>query len=293
MAARSAFGYSLGAAGLAGVAAWAVLRSAAAAHVGPARDPLVKPVLPATVPRSAPAAPALPAVPDLTQTDPELGLPDGGQGFCGPVAVSDWLAYLGQTRYPALLPPGDSPRAQHLVLARALAAQMGTSPVSGTSTSSLLTVLERSITAAGYGIRRLEYQGWRGHPPRYTTHQRQPDLGWLAAGLAEGGAAFIHVGWYATSKYDFALRRHGGHWLALVSVGPEPNLLVLRDPAPYAGSEPAFEFARAERLDDGWLIDQSVALPAAGYYRLGGGMRIKRDGELAVLDGAIVLVLEP
>jgi len=45
-------------------------------------------------------------------------------------------------------------------------------------------------------------------------------------------------------------------------------------------------------MTEGWLIDQAAALAATGYYRLGGGMRIKREGEVAVLDGAVVLVLE-
>jgi hypothetical protein len=298
------FGYSLGATGLIGVAAWMALRSAAAqapAVAAPLPPPTQVPAGVASERTEAPAqsAPPFRPVPDLTQTDPDLGLPGGGTAFCGPVAVSDWLAYLGQHGYPRLLPAGDSPRAQQLELARSLARSMGTSRTSGTSTPGLLTALDRSVAAAGYRIRRLEYQGWRGHPLRYTTYQQRPQLGWIAQALHEGGAAFIHVGWYATSKYDRALRRHGGHWLAVVDVGqneggaPDPNVLVLRDPAPYAGSEPAFEFARAELMSEGWLIDQAAALPATGYYRLGGGMRIKREGEVAVVDGAVVLVLEP
>jgi len=299
------FGYSLGAAGLVGVAAWMALRSAAAhAPVAEARIPPA-PASTAEAPAaslraSAPVAlpPAFRAVPDLTQTDSELGLPGGGHAFCGPVAASDWLAYLAQTGYPRLLPAGDSPRAQQLELARILARSMGTSVTSGTSTPGLLAALERWVTDAGYRIRRLEYQGWRGHPLRYTTYRQRPELLWIEQALVEGGAAFIHAGWYATSKYDRALRRHGGHWLPVVDAGknaegaPDPSGLVLRDPAPYAGSEPAFEFARAERMTEGWLIDQAAALPATGYYRLGGGMRIKREGEVAVLDGAVVLVLE-
>jgi hypothetical protein len=289
------------------VAAWVVLgRAAAPLPRIPARAPFeparsAEPSVAANAPSavgSVARPPAFRDVPDLNQTDPELGLPGNGNAFCGPVAVSDWLVYLAQNGYEKLLPEGESLRARELELVRILSRNMGTSPLSGTSTPGLLSALDRWVTGAGYRIRRLEYQGWRGHPLRYTTYQRQPDLAWIEKALGEGGAAFIHAGWYATSKYDHALHRNGGHWLAVVDVGknealePDPNVLVLRDPAPYAGKEPTYEFARAERMKDGWLIDQAAALPATGYFRLGGGMRIKREGEVAVLDGAIVLVLE-
>jgi hypothetical protein len=293
--------------------AWAALRSASA-H-GPGRSVALQeqvapaasvspsspgPLPPVDLPPASDHDPTLLSLPDLVQTDPELGLVGGGNAFCGPVAVSDWLVHLGQNGFPKLLPTGGTLRAQQLELVRLLASPryMGTSPLGGTGPSHLMVGVERFIKHAGYSIQRLEYQGWRGHPARYATGQRWPDLAWIQRAIAQGGAAWIHAGWYANSRYDRILRRHGGHWLAVVDVGsggthnPDREQLMVRDPAPYAGIEPSYEAISAERLEGGWLIDQGVAVPARGYYRLGGGMHIKREGELAVLDGAVALVLE-
>ena len=71
---------------------------------------------------------------------------------------------------------------------------------------------------------------------------------------------------------------------------PNPMTLVLHDPAPYAGSEPSDEYVRAEPVDARWLVEDRDALPAKGYYRLTGGMHVKRPGDEAILDGAIVLL---
>ena len=114
---------------------------------------------------------------------------------------------------------------------------------------------------------------------------------------AEGKRSFalINAGWYLpiTDGRRLFVRR-GGHWLTLVAAGidehgkPEPNMIVVKDPAPYAGSEPADEFVRLEPLEAGYMSEQMTAVPARGYYRMTGGMHVKRDGEIAILDGVIV-----
>ena len=73
---------------------------------------------------------------------------------------------------------------------------------------------------------------------------------------------------------------------------PAPGTLVVHDPAPYSGNEPARHFVKLEPLESGWLLAEDGAFPAKGYARLAGGMRVKRDGEIAVLDGAVVLELD-
>ncbi len=70
-------------------------------------------------------------------------------------------------------------------------------------------------------------------------------------------------------------------------------MLVLHDPAPYEDGGPLNVFARARRVESGWMLDGSSAFPAKGYFELGGGMYVKREGEVAIVDGAIVLELAP
>ena len=234
-------------------------------------------------------------VADFTQSDPELAAPADGGSYCGPVAVSNWLVWLADHGYPKLTPPGPNRRARQIALIRELARHryMATDPKMGTGSWRLIEGLERWVRDAGYSIKLLKYQGWRGHAPRHGTGQRHPELAWLAAALADGGAAWIHVGWYEPpTRWERALRRKGGHWLTVVGVNEHLRELTLHDPAPYAGTEPEKVHATTRAMTGGWLLAGKDRLPAAGYLRLGGGMHLKRNDDVAVIDGAVVLVLD-
>lgn len=250
-----------------------------------------------------PPKPALPDVPDLTQTDPDLGLPGGGSSYCGPVSVSNSIIYLGENGFDRLLPVGDDRRSQQLQLVGILSSRsyMGTDPWGGTGANGILRGLERYLKRADYEYEQLAYQGWRGHQRRFRTGQRTPQLEWLRSALHRGGVAFINVGWYRPLRPSKQYVRRGGHWLTVVAAGkdaqgnPDELALVLHDPAPYAGDEPTREFVKAELLEEGWLVPRASSIasfPAKGYYVLGGGMHTKRPEDVAILDGAITLVLK-
>lgn len=237
-------------------------------------------------------------MPDITQTDPELGVVGGGDSWCGPAAVSNALMWLAENGRETLAPAGVDEHQRQLELVRRLGSSryMGTTPNGGTGTANLLTGLHKYLRDTGWGYQRLQYEGWRGHPSRFTTRVRAAELGFLTKGLSDGGVAVIHAGWYTPSRFGDFYRRHGGHWLTVVGAGidadgnPAPDTFVVHDPAPYAGTTPARSFVKVEALEHGWLLAEDGAFPAKGYLRLAGGMRIKVDGDIAVLDGAVVLV---
>ncbi len=263
--------------------------------------------------------PTWPVLPDLTQTDPALGVAGGGNSHCGPVAVSNGLVWLSQHGYPKLLPaPAEAPHdtddsagndsaeqlhSRQLELVREISAApfMGTSRWSGTGPVGVLRGLHRYVKRHGYRYTRLEYQGWRGHQKAFGTGVRKPQLPWIAEALEQGGVAFLHVGWYKPVPRSKVLQRTGGHWLTVIGAGVDehfraaPNSLVLHDPAPYAGDQPARVFATARELTEGWLLGRGSrqAFSAKGYYSLEGGMFIKREGDLAILDGVVVMVMDP
>jgi hypothetical protein len=257
-------------------------------------------------PRSARApAPAVPrdprlleGVPDLTQTDPELGLPGGGDSHCGPVAASNALAWLGQGALPKLLPDGASDKERQLRLVRALASKpyMSTSEYNGTGSRGVLKGIDLYLRAHGYRAARLEYQGWRAHQLRYSTGVRTPEVSFIAQGLTDGGVALVNVGWYRPGQKPGVYRRKGGHWLTVVGAGvdaqgrDDPDALVLHDPAPWSGSEPRAHRVRAEPLGEGWLFGEDGPFPAEGFRVLRGDLEVKRPGEVAIIDGAVVLV---
>ncbi len=243
---------------------------------------------------------AIRKMPDLTQTDPELGVPGGGKAWCGPTAVSNALMWLDEKGRESLAPAGPDEHARELELVRTLGSghYMGTTPTGGTGTKNLIMGLHAYLRDVGWSEKRLQYQGWRSHPVRFSTNEKLPKLDFIQKALADGGVAVIHVGWYTPAKYGGNYyRRHGGHWLTVVGTEidaegrPAPGMLVLHDPAPYAGTTPARHFATTRALEGGWLIAEDGPFPAKGHLVLEGGMRIKKDGDIAVLDGVVALVL--
>jgi hypothetical protein len=250
-----------------------------------------EPTPPAPEAVSQPAAPS--GFPDLTQTDPELAVPGGGESYCGPVAASNALFWLGKNGFERLLPDGATDKQRQIGLVRALASRqfMATSAHSGTSATGVLKGLDLYLRAKGYRFARLEYQGWRAHQSRYSTGVRVPEPEFLQQGIGDGGVALINVGWYRPGKLPGIFRRHGGHWLTVVSV--ERDVLVLHDPAPWSGSEPLAHRVRAEPLADGWLIGEDGPFPSRGFRVLSGELEVKRAGEVAIIDGAVVLVPKP
>lgn len=238
-------------------------------------------------------------MPDLTQTDPELDVVGGGDAWCGPTAVSNALMWLSDRGMETLAPPGPDSRERQLTLVRTLGSSryMGTTPTGGTGTKNFLLGLHAYFRDTGWSYKRLEYQGWRSHPVRFTTDEKSPTLDFLKRALDDGGFAVIHVGWYTPNKYGGNFyRRHGGHWLTVVGTGidesanPREDTIVVNDPAPYAGTDPAHHFVTLRTLDSGWLIAEDGPFPAKGHKVLEGGMHIKVDGDIAVLDGAVALV---
>jgi len=259
-----------------------------------------RPALPSAAPQPAPSAfvesERIRETPDLTQTDAELSLPAGGDSYCAPVAASNALVFLGEHGFNKLLPEGATRRERQLELVRRLAAgrYMATSDEHGTGARGVLLGLHRYFEHTGHAYRSLRYQGWRAHDPRFATGVRVPELSFIRRGLEEHGFALINVGWYRKAPDRRLYLRNGGHWLTVVGAGldeqgrPAPELLALKDPAPYAGAGPKTEYVRLEPLDGGWMFELETSLPAKGYFRVSGGMHIKRDGEMAILDGAIV-----
>jgi hypothetical protein len=238
-------------------------------------------------------------MPDLTQTDPELNVAGGGDAWCGPTAMSNALMWLAEQGRESLAPPGSDSRERQLALVRTLGSSryMATTPTGGTGPKSLLTGLHAYLRDTGWSYQRLQYQGWRSHPVRFTTHEKAPKIDFIAKALHDGGVAIVHAGWYTPAKYGGNFhRRHGGHWLTVVGANvdengkPSENTLVLHDPAPYSGSRPARHFVTVRKLEDGWLIAEDGPFPAKGHSVLEGGMRIKVPGDIAVLDGAVALV---
>jgi hypothetical protein len=236
--------------------------------------------------------------PDLCQTDKEANFPGGGGTFCAPVAVSNGLMALSARGFPKLRPAGSTAKQSQIRLVQTLARPEFMDADDGAGPLGVMRGLKKYVEQAGYRIVRLQHQGWRkgGRPAVAET----PELRWIKEGIADpSGAVFLNIGWYTYEPTSKEYRRTGGHWMTLAGYGvtktghKDPNTLLIHDPAPRTGASGVTQYVRVEKLTAGTLTGNDAPLPrsAAGFYRMGEGMVVKKGRDAAILDAVVVLVV--
>ena len=261
-------------------------------------------------PPAAPAEPDYPPfftdnidqTPDFTQSDERARFPNRGFYLCGLVAASNSLMWLAANGYPDLVDnTGDAFQDQvKLVRTLGLPAYTATQPSVGTSARQLMRGVRNYVHDRGYAVRRLEHRGW------YRDRQRNrenlvPELDWIKRGMLNKGAVWLSVGFY---KYDRSSNRYrrtlaDGHWVTLVGYGKtrpgahDPNALMIHDPSPVAGTSFSTDYVTARQMTSGLVFDpRSRGRPASACYQLL-GMKIPKTADVAILEAAVVLQLEP
>ena len=141
------------------------------------------------------------STPDMTQTDPDARLPEGGRVHCGPVAVSNSLMWLAQNGFESLASPFAGGAKAQYEMARLLGEKkyMNTNLKTGTGAGGVLEGAGRYIADRGYECGYLKFQGWRKHPSRFGSGVVVPELHWIKNGLLGNSAVWLNVGWY---KYN-------------------------------------------------------------------------------------------
>ena len=230
------------------------------------------------------------STPDLLQTDPKAGFPDGGKMFCAPVAVSNGLMWLAVNGYPKLLAPGQDQVG--LVLALAGPQFLDQDLGEGTGAGELLRGVARWVKQSGYPARRLEFQGWRKHGPSYSTGVAVPQLQWIKRALLGPSAVWLNVGWYRRDANADTYQRVAGHWVSLV--GYDGEVLIVHDPSPRSEKGGVHNRITVEAIGSGRLVGKKAGLPreATGYLKITGGLPVKKGLDLGILDGVAVLELE-
>lgn len=234
------------------------------------------------------------AMPDLSQADPRGELPENGNMYCGPVAVSNsMMALFGED----LKWEGTT---QHDVV-RTLASvgYMNTHRRHGTHLNQFLRGVARFVEERGVEDFAVRFQGYLPHERRYGPPLQRPQLPWIRHHLATGGAAWLCVGWYTYDGETKEYTRNGSHWVTVAGYGmdedgkEDPDILIVHDPAPSTGRRPQREYVRLVRLTEGTIVGarEDQKLRAAGIYRLAGGMHLHPDAEVALLDGVAGLLL--
>ena len=240
-------------------------------------------------------------MPDFTQTDPALGLPNGGRMYCAPVAAANALVWLAEHRGFARLLPirGLTTTEKVATVAKTLGEPdfMSTAPKGGTSPSRFLIGLENYTKHAGYSAD-ISYRGRWQMPSRFGGGGDVPDYDWITEQFDDGNALWIAIGFYEEGNLTGELKRVGGHMVTIAGYGvdehgdPESSTLILHDSDDRQSSEIQRIYLRTESLRGGWFLnaDEERATEADGHLAVTGGYRL-RSGIIAIIDSAIALGL--
>lgn len=204
-------------------------------------------------------------IPDFTQTDPRLGLPNGGRDHCAVVAAANGLVWLAERRgHRRLLPIKGVNQlervasvVQTLASDRYMATRLG-DPVTrgGTSIVNFVEGLERYLHDVG-ASGRIRYQGVWGAPAQYVDRVGPPETRWVQQRFKHGDAMWVVLRFYQEDRRG-RLAPAGGHMVTLVGYGigadrrHDRDALIIRDPS--IGEEPYF--LSVERRRAGKILDQ-------------------------------------
>jgi hypothetical protein len=121
---------------------------------------------------------------------------------------------------------------------------------------------------------------------------------WIRNGLSGSAAVWLKIGWYRQVAGEW--RKFAGHWVTLVGYGvdergrPAPDVFIVHDPAPRSGERLSNDHVKLLPLESGTLRSLSGrrTISSTGFFRLGGGLKIKDGADLGVLDAAVVLQMK-
>jgi hypothetical protein len=227
-------------------------------------------------------------IPDYYQNDTSFGgFPDGGQMYCGPVAVSNSLMYLmGNAIFQNTFPSIQSKRDQHTLISLIASPRyIGTGKM-GTSPSGICKGVDRFLLDNNFSKATLSYYGWRPVPVKYHKQSRA-DFITIENILGRPDAAiWLNFGWYTYQKDRNQFIRTGGHWVTLINFLHRDTLsIIVHDPAT---RQTGNDTLHLRRLSDGFLVTKITILPvcASGYY-----VFTNKSGQFGIIDGFITLVI--
>lgn len=240
--------------------------------------------------------------PDLMQSLPEAKLPGQGAAYCAPVAVSNSIVWLQRHGLKTITDDQEwNPRTQGaLALLLSSPKYMHTTEDEGTGARGIMTGLSLYLKERHLGPFKIQYEGWDRHPKQFSTGIIRPSLDWIKESILGKSAVWLKIGWYHYSAKNDRYKRFAGHWVTLVGYGedeqgrPNPNILIIHDPAPRSGPVLSHDRVLVQTLNHGTLCDSDghAAIAARGFYRLGGGLKIKDGADAGILDLAIALGFE-
>lgn len=240
-------------------------------------------------------------IPDLLQTHWKGKLDLGGYFHCGPVAASNAMAWLYLAGYKDLLPGIASLEEEQIQMVRILGSSgfMNTDFTSGgTTTRDMVDGILKYLHRSGYDRSAVYYAGW--DMDLDGRNSPVPDMKFLKRGFEKGGAVLLNIGWYSPETETSSYSRKSGHWVTMAGYGkgekgiPAEDIIVVHDPAPWAGKEKKHHYVRFVPLPQAYLTGPYRGLPvdACGYLVAEEGLCKPSDRVVGIVEGAIVIRME-
>ena len=246
------------------------------------------------------------SIPDLMQTDPELGLPEGGMRSCDSVSATNSFAWMADHGYENMMIRDDDGKVSYARTAQRMDRIF--SQAANRLPSSFLEGVERYLSERGYTAEeyRLEFQSW-SYPEGFKG-EKIPRLNTIKKGILGDGGVWLFVGFYQFDEQKDAYQIISHHYVTLVGYGMDENgkenpyILIVHDPAPRSGPGISHNYVQIEEIAHGRItIDpdsqaasaySQLPIDAAGYYKLGGGLAYNEKAAVAILDGVIILEMK-
>ncbi|MCI4660365.1 MAG: hypothetical protein MRY63_00895 [Neomegalonema sp.] len=237
--------------------------------------------------------------PAFSHLDPDLALPDGGQGYSAPVAAANGIAWLAQrSGLPQLSPDGSVSTAAFIgsmALSLGDRAAMSTAPKSAATVSQFLNGLEQFLSTSGaHPV--LRYRGlWRVER-RFHDGDAPPELDWLTRRFNEGDAVWISIGLYRRERTD-EIRRISGHIVPMLGYGLDlhdridPRVVICQD-CDEETSQIHRHHLTVTPMRTGWIVnrEQKRVKETQGLLAIRGGLPLAAN-LFAAIDSAVALSL--
>ncbi len=241
------------------------------------------------------------SIPSYIKTDPAYGgFPGGGEGYCVPVSISNSLMWLSNNGFPNLASHSRDRKKDQHDIAYLLGSYNYMNTSTTTTLNNLCRGLKRYILEKGYSYKRLEYQGIGSVDSEYRTGKTIPDLEWIKLGIRGYASAWLQIGWYTYNPSIDEYTSIGGHMLTLAGYGhdgksPNPNYLITHDTSARAGTAIANQYILPVSIHSGRLKGKIPGnlWSAEGFYKMTGGLCTMAGADFGILDGAIVLEMQP
>jgi hypothetical protein len=235
-------------------------------------------------------------VPDYKQRDKDYGgFEDGGRHFCGPTSASDLLTWLSKKGYTNLaVQSGDLKFNQYNMIKEIAGPDFMKVTSKGVCPDRFCRGVSNYITAKGYNISSLKFEGFRKVNPGYFDGYF-PRIDSIKNALDNGACVWLEVGWYNYIHDSMLYKRSKtGHWLPVIGYqlyNDGSFFIIVHDSDVASG--PADRHVSLSLIEGGTLLSDTKlsGLPrqAAGYYKLGDEMHIDKKFDAAILDGILIL----